>query len=60
MHIPVLVVLGAEDDRILADRHRPVFESLEARGPDLTLWVIPALLRWCPGAAQLDLEPQRS
>lgn len=41
LDIPVLVVLGAADDRILADRHRPVFESLAARGVNLTLWVIP-------------------
>jgi hypothetical protein len=41
LKIPVLVVLGAADDRILVDRHRPVFESLAARGANLTLWVIP-------------------
>ncbi len=41
LDIPVLVVLGAADDRILLNRHRPVFESLAARGVDLTLWVVP-------------------
>jgi len=41
LHIPVLVVLGEADDRILVQKHRPVFESLVARGVDLTLWVIP-------------------
>lgn len=41
LRIPVLVILGEADDRILVDKHRRVFESLAAGGVDLTLWIIP-------------------
>jgi len=41
LRIPVLVVLGERDDRILIERHRPVLDSLARSGVDLTLWVIP-------------------
>jgi hypothetical protein len=41
LDIPVLVVLGEADDRLLIDRHRPVFQSVAASGVDLTLRVVP-------------------
>lgn len=41
LHIPVLVVLGERDDRILIAKHRAAFDSLARAGVDLTLWVIP-------------------
>ncbi len=41
LRMPVLVVLGERDDRILIEKHRPVFESLANSGVPLTLWVIP-------------------
>ncbi len=41
LDIPTLVVLGERDDRVLIEKHRPVFEALTASGVDLTLWVIP-------------------
>lgn len=41
LHIPILVVLGEADDRILAARHSPVFRSFNAPGRDVTVWVIP-------------------
>jgi pimeloyl-ACP methyl ester carboxylesterase len=41
LDIPALVVLGERDDRVLIEKHRPVFEALAASGVDLTLWVIP-------------------
>ncbi len=41
LRIPVLVVLGERDDRILIEKHRPAFESLARGGVPLTLWVIP-------------------
>ena len=41
LRIPVLVILGERDDRILVDKHRTVFESLARGGGNLTLWVIP-------------------
>ncbi len=41
LRIPVLVVLGERDDRILIDKHRAAFDSLARGGVPLTLWVIP-------------------
>lgn len=41
LRIPVLVILGERDDRLLIARHRAAFESLARRGLPLTLWVIP-------------------
>jgi len=41
LRIPVLVVLGERDDRLLVARHRAAFDSLAQRGVNLTLWVIP-------------------
>jgi dipeptidyl aminopeptidase/acylaminoacyl peptidase len=41
LKIPVLVVLGERDDRLLVERHRAAFESLARQGVPLTLWVIP-------------------
>lgn len=41
LRIPVLVLLGERDDRLLVDKHRTVFESLQRGGVDLDLWVIP-------------------
>lgn len=41
LDIPVLVVLGEADDRVLIHRHRPAFEALSSGGLDLTLWVVP-------------------
>jgi pimeloyl-ACP methyl ester carboxylesterase len=41
MDIPTLVVLGAEDQRILAERHVPEFERLAAASSDFTIRVIP-------------------
>lgn len=41
LHIPTLVVLGENDDRVLVGRHQPEFERLAEAGVDLTLWVIP-------------------
>jgi dipeptidyl aminopeptidase/acylaminoacyl peptidase len=42
LRIPVLVILGERDDRLLVARHRAAFDSLARRGVPLTLWVIPA------------------
>jgi dipeptidyl aminopeptidase/acylaminoacyl peptidase len=41
LKIPVLVVLGERDDRLLIARHRTAFDSLARQGVPLTLWVIP-------------------
>jgi len=41
LEIPVLIVLGEADDRILVDKHRDAFRTLAANGTDLELWVIP-------------------
>ncbi len=41
LRIPILVVLGERDDRLLIERHRAAFESLARQGVPLTLWVIP-------------------
>ena len=42
LRIPILVVLGERDDRLLIQRHRAAFEALARQGVPLTLWVIPA------------------
>ena len=41
LRIPVLVLLGERDDRLLVERHRAAFEALQRQGVPLTLWVIP-------------------
>ena len=41
LKIPVLVMLGERDDRLLVERHRAAFDSLARQGVPLTLWVIP-------------------
>ncbi len=41
LRIPVLVVLGERDDRLVIARHRAAFDSLARQGVPLTLWVIP-------------------
>jgi hypothetical protein len=41
LDIPVLVVLGEADDRVLIHRHRPAFDALSSGGLDFTLWVVP-------------------
>ncbi len=41
LRIPVLVVLGERDDRLLIEKHRAAFDSLARQGVPLTLWVIP-------------------
>jgi pimeloyl-ACP methyl ester carboxylesterase len=41
LHVPTLVVLGQEDERIVIEQHRPVLDSLAAAGAPLEVWVIP-------------------
>jgi pimeloyl-ACP methyl ester carboxylesterase len=41
LRIPVLVILGERDDRLLVARHRAAFEALARQGVPLTLWMIP-------------------
>lgn len=41
LKIPVLVVLGEADDRILMRKHSRVLETLKAEGLDLDFWEIP-------------------
>ena len=41
LDIPVLVILGAEDQRILLARHQPVFAGIAARSRDMTVLVVP-------------------
>jgi len=41
LRIPVLVVLGEADDRLLIAKHRDAFQALAANGANLELWVIP-------------------
>ncbi len=43
VRVPVLVILGERDDRVLVERHRPAYEALAREGLDLTLWVIPGV-----------------
>jgi len=42
LKIPVLVILGEKDDRIMLEKHRPLYEAIAAGGVNLNLWVIPA------------------
>ena len=39
--IPVLIVLGADDQRILVERHQPVFADIAKRARDMTILVVP-------------------
>jgi len=41
LDIPVLVILGGDDQRILAERHQPTFAGIAAGKPGFTLWVVP-------------------
>lgn len=41
LKIPVLVILGGRDERILIDKHRPAFDALGDAGMPLTTWVVP-------------------
>ncbi|MEZ4413328.1 MAG: alpha/beta fold hydrolase [Gemmatimonadales bacterium] len=41
LDIPVLVVLGGDDQRILAERHEPVFAEIAQKARDMTIMVVP-------------------
>jgi dienelactone hydrolase len=41
LDIPVLIVLGADDQRILAERHQPVFAEIARNSRDMTVMVVP-------------------
>lgn len=41
LDMPVLVVLGGDDQRILAERNAPVFEGIAAGKKNFTVWVLP-------------------
>lgn len=41
LDIPVLVILGADDQRILVERNQPVFADIAKHSRDLTIMVVP-------------------
>ncbi len=41
LKIPVLAILGEEDNRVLVDKHQLAYQRLAEGGVDLTVWVIP-------------------
>jgi pimeloyl-ACP methyl ester carboxylesterase len=41
LDMPVLIVLGGSDQRILAERHEPIYAALAAAKRDFTVWVLP-------------------
>jgi pimeloyl-ACP methyl ester carboxylesterase len=41
LDIPVLIVLGADDQRILVERHQPVFADIATNSRDMTVMAVP-------------------